>query len=472
LLPQSCNSDSDCTHGHCDNDSSDPSFLCSDGAGPCGELGEHSAADLLLYPGRCQSVDLARHPEVIADTVQIGAFATDVIFRQVPPPPKDAQQPVDPRAGRLFLPVRGDATLHWVDLQQTGRLLDCGQANTSDDSCDGRHRIGDDPGTESVNQLRQEPEPFAIAVDDRGDNVVITNQTTGSVSLYANHWEEGATPMLTSILTGLPAAPVGIAALPKPKPVDDATYEPGFLVVYKNAPEVDLLRVHSAETSDPNADSAGYKPHVLTRAGAVAISANSIGSDSRGIAIDDTERKKDYAACDLKCGADSACLRPCNQAVHQPNVYVSNRAPASLLVGALTADFSYASGTSELPSFTDSVPLTVGVSRVVLGKVRVPGTAYTDDAGVGYDLEPRVFVVCFDSRRVYIYDPGRRALDSIVKTGRGPFALAIDEARGLGYVAHFTDSYLGVISLDQRFPKNYASLIGSVGVPSPPRASK
>jgi DNA-binding beta-propeller fold protein YncE len=478
LLPQSCNVDSDCTGANrtrCDNHSSDPSFLCRDDGpspSPCGELGEHSPADLLLYPGRCQSVDLTRHPEVIADTVQIGAFATDVIFRQVPQPPDPKATPGDPRAGRLFLPVRGDATLHWVDIQTTGRLLDCGQANTTDDSCDGRHRIGDDADTESENRLRQEPEPFAIAIDDAGNNIAITNQTTGSVSLYANDWAKDATPILMSILTGLPTAPVGIAAVPSPALPGDTSYEPGFLVVYKNAPEVDLLRVHDT-TADLAPNSGSYNPRVLTRAGAVAISANSIGSDSRGIAIDDSERKKDYELCDQKCAVgDDDCLTSCRRVVHQPNVYVSNRAPASLLVGALTADFGYASGTSELPSFTDSVPLTVGASRVVLGKVRVPGTTYTDAAGVGYDLEQRVFVVCFDSRRVYIYDPGRRALDSIVKTGRGPFALAIDEARGVGYVAHFTDSYLGVISLDQRFPKNYASIIGSVGVPSPPRASK
>jgi DNA-binding beta-propeller fold protein YncE len=89
-----------------------------------------------------------------------------------------------------------------------------------------------------------------------------------------------------------------------------------------------------------------------------------------------------------------------------------------------------------------------------------------------YDVEERVFVVCFDSRRIFIYDPTRRVIEATVVTGRGPFALAIDSARGLGYVAHFTDSYLGVISLDQRFPHTYASIIASIGVPQPPRASK
>jgi DNA-binding beta-propeller fold protein YncE len=83
-----------------------------------------------------------------------------------------------------------------------------------------------------------------------------------------------------------------------------------------------------------------------------------------------------------------------------------------------------------------------------------------------------VFVVCFDSRRIFVYDPKRRMIEAVISTGRGPYALAIDDARGLGYVAHFTDSYLGVISLDQRFPQTYATIVASIGTPSPPRSSK
>jgi hypothetical protein len=140
----------------------------------------------------------------------------------------------------------------------------------------------------------------------------------------------------------------------------------------------------------------------------------------------------------------------------------------------MTPDFSYANGTSELPSFVDTVALTSGPSRVVLGSVKVPTTSTGDgmDDGGPFDFERRVFIVCFDSRRVFVYDPKRRIIEAIITTGRGPFALAIDEKRGLGYVAHFIDSYLGVISLDQRFPQTYASVVASIGPPSPPRASK
>jgi hypothetical protein len=525
-LPQLCNTDADCDTQHCDNgEATNPaqdsgnrevtpsaSYFCFDPAvnvepngllQPCLPLAQQSTADQVLYPGHCAAID----PRIVVDghnlittSVQIGAFATDAVFR-VPGPDADGNPVMGGGTlpdGRLFIPVRGDATLHWIDTYDDGHL-DCGQSDSPDGSCDDAHRVGDDEVEESQNSLRQEPEPFAIAIDDAGQNVAITNQTTGSVSLYVNHWVDGPSvrPDLVYLLTGLPTAPVGIAALPTPRLIDPTSYEPGFLAVYADAPQVDLLRVHvEGKPVNPPQDSAmaplSYAVRTLTRAGSASINANSIGSDSRGIAIDDSERKADYVACAPACDPTSpkwlgcvcpgatpgAPLTPCTQALqtclqsaHQPSVYVSNRAPASVLIGTLASDKTYISGTSELPEFSDSLPLTQGPSRVVLGKVRVPGTTYPDSHGA-FALEQRVFIVCFDSRRIYIYDPVRQVVDAIVTTGRGPFALAIDEQRGLGYVAHFTDSYLGVISLDQRFPNNYAQIIASVGIPTPPRASK
>ena len=141
-----------------------------------------------------------------------------------------------------------------------------------------------------------------------------------------------------------------------------------------------------------------------------------------------------------------------------------------MLVGALTADGSYTDGSNDFPSFTDSIALTSGPSRVVLGDVTV--TPYVDSFGQTVAREPRVFVVCFDSRRIFVWDPKRHVIESIIHTGRGPFARVIDKARPLGYFAHITDSYLGVISLDQRFPQTYATIVASIGNPTPPRTSK
>ena len=87
-------------------------------------------------------------------------------------------------------------------------------------------------------------------------------------------------------------------------------------------------------------------------------------------------------------------------------------------------------------------------------------------------LERRAFVVCFDSRHVFVYDPERRRVDAEITTGRGPHALAVDAEHGLLYVGHFTDSYVGVVSLDRRFPRTYGRMLATIGSPSAPRASK
>ena len=497
VVPRNCAKNADCKGADetCDNapnpgtNGGVPSFFCvsSDtGSLPCGKFGEHSNADKLLYPGRCNFIDPIKPQDdsntLLVDSVGIGAFATDVIIR---PNPDSTDLPA-----RLFLPVRGDATLHWIDLQN-GHFK-CGQNNSDDNSCDGLHRAGNQADL-NPDQIIQPSEPFAIAATQDGTSVAVTNQTTGSVSLFVNNWTSDKGPALASIATGLPSAPVGIAAIPDTLPA--STNPPaGFLVAYRNAPQIDLLRLRSDPAPpDPSGTTVSGMRYVLTPAASAPINANSLGFDSRGIVIDDAQRLREYAACSVPCtgltdDALAACqatpaFLSCVQVTHQPDVYVSNRAPSSLLVGRMTPDFSYANGSSELPSFIDSVALTSGPSRVVLGNVKVPVAATPDptgandstvfkDAGGSYQLERRVFVVCFDSRRIFVYDPKRRVIEASITTGRGPFALAVDDARGLGYVAHFTDSYLGVISLDQRFPQTYASVVASIGPPSPPRASK
>ena len=481
ILPRNCRGTADCLDDDiCDAPGvegipSDParvhSYFCVDPrtTAPCRAFGDRDEADLVLTPGRCKSIDPVNPQDgsasVLVDTVGIGAFATDVIWRENPD--TAAQYP-----SRLFIPVRGDSTLHWIDVKD-GHFA-CGQNGDDDNACDDLHRAGDDSDV-NIDQLKQPPEPYALDATSDGAYVALTNQTQGSVSLFANDWSSNGGPRLVSILGGLPLAPVGIAALPEVAPeLSDPEHkpDPGFLIAYRTAPRIDLLRVRSE--ANPM-----YTDYALTLAGSVPINANSLGFDSRGIAIDAAQRQSDYAKCRAEpadCGSMTAaeCLSNCLRAAHQPGVYVASRAPASLLVGAMTADVGYPAGSNDLPSFTDSVSLTFGPSRVILGVVKAPGTAQSlqQDSAGPYELERRVFVVCFDSRRIFVYDPKRRVLEAIVSTGRGPYALAVDGLRGLAYLGHFTDSYLGVISLDQRFPQTYATIVASIGAPKAPRSSK
>src|SRR5882724_1254490 len=133
VVPRSCASSANClTSEACDTTANVanggvPSFFCvsSDNDDqPCGKFGEHTNSQKLLYPGRCNFIDPVAE-KLLVDSVGIGAFATDVIIR---PNPNPGSLPA-----RLFLPVRGDATLHWIDLD-TGGTFHCDQNNTDDGS--------------------------------------------------------------------------------------------------------------------------------------------------------------------------------------------------------------------------------------------------------------------------------------------------------------------------------------------------
>jgi hypothetical protein len=233
-------------------------------------------------------------------------------------------------------------------------------------------------------------------------------------------------------------------------------YSPGFLVSFREAAEIDLLRYQSDGGS-------GSPRPFLSRVAAVGITANINGGDSRGIAIDASERQ----ACEATC-ADDGCFEACARI--PLGLYVANRTPASLLIGKietlLEETDGVVTGASDYPTIYETVPLSFGASRLAMGRI-------INEAGV---LEPRVFAVAFDSRLVFSYDPAARRIESVIHAGRGPNAIAFD-TDPLGsysylFVGHFTDSYLGVVDLDMRRPQTFGQMFATVGTPRPPQESK
>ncbi|HVY27778.1 MAG TPA: hypothetical protein VHB79_14585 [Polyangiaceae bacterium] len=391
--------------------------------------GEQDDADRLLYPGPCKSLTPSDYQR---GTVKIGAFATDAIIRQ-----NDAESDLP----RLFVPVRGDATLHFIDVDEDGGL-DCGQFN-NEGACDKAHRAGEEP-SDNVRGLKLAAEPFGVDADPKGKTLVVTNQTTGTASLFVTgDWSAG--PKLQFALSSdrIPQRPIGVVNVPRAEG-DSATDADGetYMVTFRDSAQVRLMHFAPDFGSDPN------RPF-LSDGGGVGIDANSSGTDSRGIAIDDSLRKD----AEKRCAGDDKCLA---QAALVPlDVYVANRSPASLLIGRTHPP-------SQFPYFYDTVPLTVGPSKVTVGKIKTPSGEY----------ETRVFVICFDSRRIFIYDPLRLRIETEIFTARGPHAIAVDTERKLLYVGHFTDSYLGVYSLDLAFPETYGTMLGALGTPKAPRSSK
>lgn len=455
LLPRHCASDADCNAPaeRCDlapvAGSALPSgtHWCVDAAAPdpCRGLGVQPAGQRFVEPGLCGAVDNTS-PELLLDSVGIGAFATGLVYRSNPA-----------GGGRLFVPVRSDATLHWVDVRGGSgaggpeRELDCGQGDTNE--CDAAHRQGDGATEETRDGTRLPIEPYGADATDDGTAIVVTHQTEGALSLFVNDWASPDGPRLASILDGLPQRPVHVRAIPPPAiaRLDRAPgaaraleYKPGFWTTFRGGSFVQLVRYFDEIDSPSGVPflEPAFADRLLTTA----------TSDVIGLTIDPTSRD----ACEAACGAaDAACLELC--ASVPLDVFLANRIPSSILIGRTTSLRRGPISTDRL-QVSDAVSVDEGLSSIVLGDI-------IDGAGV---RQRRVFSTSFDARSLTIYDPLADRIEARVLTGRGPSAVAIDGARGLAYVAHFTDSYIGVIDLDQRHT-TFGTLILALGEPTAPR---
>jgi hypothetical protein len=245
-----------------------------------------------------------------------------------------------------------------------------------------------------------------------------------------------------------------VASVPEPAIVnagpEPLPHQPAFLLAYRTSPEVALIRYFD------DAEAAPDRPF-LDASRSAPITTNAQGFHSRGIAVDPGARQACEAAC---VSGDLDCLRSC--AGVPVGVYVANRTPATLIIGETRPNRSETTS-DDLPRFLDNAPVSLGASRVVVGEVI---------GADGVSRETRVFVICFDSRKVFVYDPAAARMEAVIETGRGPHAFAVDPGRGLGFVAHFTDSYVGVVDLDQSHAEHYGTIIATLGAPTPPRSSK
>ncbi|HWO13371.1 MAG TPA: hypothetical protein VNN80_27915 [Polyangiaceae bacterium] len=451
-LPRYCDSDADCASGaeRCDlQASTDANGLgraathwCVDATAgdPCAGLGQQTAAERSTSPGLCAPLD-NRDSALLLGSVRVGAFATNLLYRPNPA-----------GGGRLFVPVRSDATLHWLDVGGAagGSELDCGQGSSGE--CDESHRRGDSLAEATVDGDELPIEPFGVDASGDGTAIVVTHQTEGEVSLFVNDWStptEG--PRLSFILGDLPLRPAWVSAVPVPEvaaldrlsPSRQLGYRPGFWLGYRGQPFVTLLRYFDT------VDSPDGVPYLES---AFADRVTTTGtSDIRNMAVDDSARLR----CEAACGGAPACLVEC--AGVGLDVYLSNNVPASLLMGHTTT-MRRGEVQNDRLQISDALALDAGAGRVVLGDI------------IDLSGQParRVFVASFDTRTLTIYDPSAGAIEARVRTGRGPSAVAVDSANGLAYVTHFTDSYIGIVDLDKRHA-TYGSIIRALGEPTPPR---
>ena len=458
------------------------------------------------------------------DSAVIGAFATDMVLT-----PKPVVAAGAPRAfDRLFVPVRGNATLTWANVVRDGDdqvapagardgsqyapwAIGCDQTTTAR-RCSARHQVGEDPDEPgNTRKLRMPGEPFGLALGEDGRTALITHQNDTKTSLFLtglgpSDTSEATTdparevpPSIQFVLDGVALGGVGVAAVPHPPAafVGQPPPFPAFLQTSRAKAEVELLRQYPDEASDlvrlsdggaTTSDGRVVTPSslrrpFLTREAAFPLTASASGIDSRSIAVDESPR----LACEAKLAASGggtsaerlACARK------PARVFIANRSPASLLVGEVGGNVA-ATGAYDPDqlSIFRSEALSAGPSRVYLAPIVDKDGAYA----------LRVFVVCFDAAQIFVFDPDAGRLENVIRVGPGPFAMAFDpfdpvavarhavvppDARLGGaapryrfaYVASFTQSFVQLLDLDRRKPETFERVVFTLGEPTNPKGT-
>ncbi|MFP6686437.1 MAG: hypothetical protein VB934_17085 [Polyangiaceae bacterium] len=435
----------------------------------CAAAGRESNANPWLNPGPCSAFPLAPYVRASALT---GAFASGLLHL------KDEAT----NRARLFAPVRGDPSVTFFEVEDDSQLGPNDEpsfllACDTDDAgfCGDEHRIGRDP-ERNLRGVQLPADPIGIAATVDGRAVVTAHQTEQAASLITHDFQ--TTPQLDYFASNLAAGPTDVTTIPPPAMLEPARsaaadaglgfhYDPGFALTYRETAEISFLRFFS--------DSGAIPPRpFIFRTDTFPITTNLGGYDSRGMAIVDQNRR----SCESICDGALDCLVAC--AENNPlDVFIANRTPPSLIIGQIHSvvhrtwvgglSEPVVHGGAETLTLFDTLPLDFGPSRVITGDIVTPAGA----------LEPRVFVVCFDSRLVFAVNPTTRTIESVIRTGRGPHAVLVDTGTdddgtpySLLYVGHFTDSYIGVVDLHQGHPSTYGQMIASIGLPTPPKGSK
>ncbi|WP_394847195.1 hypothetical protein LZC95_06965 [Pendulispora brunnea] len=465
------------------------------------------------------------------DSVTIGAFATDLQLSR-------GTLDGSPTGGRrLFMPMRSDASLTWVDIAADDPAIAPPDLAPGDSSfppfalrcnggatghgarCDAGHSAGNNPNELGNNRKITMPgEPFGMAQTEDGTAIVVTHQNDTRTSLFGTGLHPVGTgdgcplpvpvanpqnptaPALQFVAENITIGGNGIASIPHD--VDayagncDKMPRPAFWQTSRFLPRLDRVRYYADDgqsgwdpTSKIPPSAPQYRPYLQGEA-TVSIFTNPSGIDSRGIAIDNTQR----IACKAQPGADKT---KCAQL--PARAFIANRQPATVLIGQVGAVTTEGGYNPDDISIYANIPLTVGASRVYLAPI-------VDRQG-NYAL--RLFIVCFDSATIFVYDPQTEQIENVIRVGTGPFAMAFDpfdindvalrkpvpvddrqkdpifaasplRRYSFAYVASFTNSFVQVIDLDNSRPKapngqplnaTFETVVYTLGTPTAPKGS-
>lgn len=435
----------------------------------------------------------------VRDSVIVGAFATD-LQRSPSNPNRDFD--------RLFAPIRGEASLTWADIAKDDAnvappsdpaaayapfVIDCGVR--TDGRCSALHHAGVDPNEPgNTRHITMPGEPFGMAFSEDAESIVVTHQNDTKTSLFSSGLSvNGAatSPSIQFIANDLPIGGTSISPIPHDPdafppctagaPGCSVLPRPAYVQTTRFAPQLDLLRFYSDEGA---AGSSSLHRPFLVNEGKIAITLSPSGVDSRAVVIDESPR----IACKDKAGSSADAKKECARL--PARVFIANRSPAAVLIGEVGGATSAIDSTynADRISLYQTVPLSQGPSKIYLAPI-------VDKDG-RYSL--RLFIVCFDSATLFIYDPDLGQIENVIRLDSGPFTMAFDpfsmedaalhklvpmDARAtdialrqyrFAYVASFTKSFVQILDLDNaRDSKDtFEKVVFTLGTPTIPKGAR
>jgi hypothetical protein len=337
---------------------------------------------------------------VLADEVLVPSLVTSLGF--------------SPDHGRLYVAARTDASLTFIDLDETAErnedVLRCGE---TDRLCSDYSKRGNDlvPSTRRL-RLPIEPVglisvPIASVYSDPdpgvdGMNYVLLAHRSGQVSLFfddgkkADKFQDPKAepgPELIDVRAGLPLEPTGL--------VFDPETRLGYLSVYARGSTVTLPKILSRIGIAPEPD-----PHAVFL------------YDAGLLNVDGVAQSRDTRAVSMNPSLKGQAL-------------VVSRDPSALLWVDVAASSNGTAPAGSAPTLR-TLQIGAGPSRLALGELAGRSIAA---------------ISCFDSHEIFIVDTASAEVIAIVHNLNGPFELAIDAVRRRLYVADFRSSVVRVMDL-------------------------
>ena len=368
------------------------------------------------------ALKLVRVPELISGEVEIGSFSDGLGIN------KDGR--------RLYLPVRSDANITWVDVNDQGQLS-CGGEFGVRHTCMGKYRDGAGELVNPTVDISFPPDPVDVYVGDLSDDFAPPGDEddptyNGDYILVAHR--EGRASLL---IDQVPTAPEDSRTEMRPRlaaTLDELareqvtiTYEPGAKRAWiPSALESVIVRVGIGLDGDPTQS-------YMFDAGPLFVTGLDRGTSQRDIRFDP---------------------RP-----DRNLAYIVSRSPESLIVAETDVAGQQLSMLGQIPTCLDP-------SRVQIAEVPARGGTVV-----------LAFVSCFLSRRVQVLDTDKFQGITTLTNISGAFEFVIDAPRLLMYTADFSTSVLRVADLrplvaclegGSTAPEECSpQLLGLVGFPQP-----